>query len=81
MRPMRDPAPSRIAYRMNRLMLTPGFRVFLRYGLPVLVVLTVFAAWYSDETRRDKIKSMRLARTAVRIVGCRRPAGVDAAAG
>ena len=36
--PRRDPAPSRWAYKMQRLWLTPAFRVFMRFGLPVLVV-------------------------------------------
>lgn len=52
MRPMRDPAPSRLAYRMNRLMLTPAFRTFLRYGLPVLMIAAGLAFWASDEARR-----------------------------
>ena len=63
MRPMRDPAPSRLAYRMNRLMLTPAFRRFLRYGLPVLIVATVATIWASDEARRqdaaDRISELR----------------------
>ncbi len=53
MRPMKDPAPSRLAYRLNRLMLTPRFRLFLRYGLPVLVIASVAAFWASDEDRRQ----------------------------
>jgi len=53
MRPIRDPAPSRMAYRLNRLMLTPRFRRFLRYGLPTLVVAAGVAFWASDQTRRD----------------------------
>ena len=53
MRPLRDPAPSRLAYRLNRLMLTPGFRGFLRYGLPALLVVAAAAIWASDEARRD----------------------------
>ena len=51
MRPMRDPAPSRIAYRINRLMLTPRFRTFLRYGLPSLMIATAGVWWASDEDR------------------------------
>ena len=31
-----DPAPSRLKYRMERLMLTPLFRLLLRFGLPRL---------------------------------------------
>ena len=63
MRPMRDPAPSRLAYRMNRLMLTPMFRRFLRYGLPVILVATAGLWWASDEARRqeavDRIAEVR----------------------
>ncbi|MEM9970103.1 MAG: cell division protein FtsQ/DivIB [Pseudomonadota bacterium] len=53
MRPLRDPAPSRMAYRLNRLMLTPGFRRFLRYGLPALLLAAGVAIWASDEARRQ----------------------------
>ncbi|MXQ07504.1 cell division protein FtsQ [Alphaproteobacteria bacterium GH1-50] len=55
MRPMKDPAPSRMAYRMNRLMLTPRFRLFLRYGLPVLLIVAGVSIWASDEARRDAL--------------------------
>jgi cell division protein FtsQ len=51
----RDPAPSRLAYRMERLWLTPLFRVFLRMGLPVLAVLAVALVWLGDEGRRDAL--------------------------
>ena len=48
-----DPAPSRLAYRIERLMLTPGFRLLLRAGLPMAVTF-VAGVWYlSDEARRD----------------------------
>ncbi len=53
MRPMKDPAPSRLAYKLNRLMLRPGMRVFLRYGLPVLILASIGAFWASDQARRD----------------------------
>ncbi len=44
----RDPAPSRWAYRMQRLWLTPLFRKLLRVGLPAFaVVMTV--GWYLAE--------------------------------
>ena len=63
MRPMRDPAPSRLAYRMNRLMLTPAFRRFLRYGLPVLIIAAAATIWASDVGRRqdaaDRIAELR----------------------
>ncbi len=53
MRPLRrDPAPSRWGYRLERLMLTPNFRRFLRIGLPVLVVVVAMAVWLGDAGRR-----------------------------
>lgn len=54
MRSLRDPAPSRLSYRLNRLMLTPRFRFFLRYGLPVLLVAAIVGVWASDTERRDQ---------------------------
>ncbi len=53
--PRRDPAPSRVAYRLNRLWLTPLFRALLRTGLPVFCVL-FGAGWYlADQDRRDDL--------------------------
>lgn len=51
----RDPAPSRFAYRMERLWLTPGFRIFMRYGLPVVLVTAVAGLYLGDEGRRQAI--------------------------
>lgn len=48
----RDPAPSRWAYRMQRLWLTPAFRAFMRLGLPVLVVALAAFVWLADFDRR-----------------------------
>lgn len=53
----RDPAPSRTAYRIQRLWLTPLFRLLLRAGLPVLVILGP-AFWYlTDEARVDDLRA------------------------
>ena len=41
--PRRDPAPSRLRYRLNRLWLRPGFRRLVNFGLPMLA--GVAAAW------------------------------------
>ena len=51
----RDPAPSRAAYRMERLWLTPMFRRFMRYGLPVLLVTAVAGGYLASDARRDRI--------------------------
>lgn len=48
----RDPAPSRWAYRMQRLWLTPGWWVFLRYGVPVLVIALIAAVVIGPQTNR-----------------------------
>ncbi len=59
----RDPAPSRLAYRLNRLMLRRGVRGFLRFGLPVLMLAAAAAIWASDPARvqdaRDRLAEMR----------------------
>ena len=51
----RDPAPSRWAYRMQRVMLTPYLRALLRVGLPTFAVLAVAALYLADEGRRAGI--------------------------
>lgn len=50
-----DPAPSRWAWRMQRLMLTPGFRVALRAGLPFCLTLMAGTLYLSDVDRRSAI--------------------------
>lgn len=55
MRTLKDPAPSRAAYRLNRLLLTPSFMRFLRFGLPVLALATAALVWWSDEGRREEV--------------------------
>ncbi|NGM47401.1 FtsQ-type POTRA domain-containing protein [Rhodobacter sp. SGA-6-6] len=48
----RDPAPSRWAYRMQRVMLTPYLRALLRVGLPTFALLAVTGLYLADEGRR-----------------------------
>ncbi|MEM8580913.1 MAG: cell division protein FtsQ, partial [Pseudomonadota bacterium] len=43
-----DPAPSRLAYRLQRLSLTPSFHRFLRLGLPLIAVLGA-TAWLGSK--------------------------------
>ncbi|MEP5732463.1 MAG: cell division protein FtsQ/DivIB [Sulfitobacter sp.] len=50
-----DPAPSRWAWRMQRLMLTPGFRLALRAGIPFCVTLMAGTIYLADEGRRNAI--------------------------
>ena len=49
----RDPAPSRWSYRMQRLWLTPLFRLLFRVGLPAFVLAMSAGIYLSDPTRRD----------------------------
>ncbi len=49
----RDPAPSRLSYRLERLWLTPYFRAFMRVGVPVLLVVGAAAVYLGDAGRRD----------------------------
>ena len=51
----RDPAPSRWAYRMQRLWLTPVFRVVFRLGLPLAVIGAVAGLVFYDAGRRDAL--------------------------
>ncbi|MFD2738534.1 cell division protein FtsQ/DivIB [Sulfitobacter aestuarii] len=50
-----DPAPSRWAWRMQRLMLTPGFRLALRAGVPFGLAMLIGTIYLSDESRRGAI--------------------------
>lgn len=56
MRPMktasRDPAPSRLAYRMQRLALTPMVRRGFTIGLPVFTVVLISGLALADQSRR-----------------------------
>lgn len=48
----RDPAPSRLAFRLERLWLTPFVRAFTRVGVPVFVVTLGLGLWLGDQGRR-----------------------------
>ena len=50
-----DPSPSYWDYKMQRLWLTPQFRVLFRFGLPVLVVALISALVLVSESRRTAV--------------------------
>ncbi|OZB14803.1 MAG: cell division protein FtsQ [Rhodobacterales bacterium 34-62-10] len=50
-----DPAPSRWAYRMQRLMLTPLYRNLLRIGLPFAIAFGAVTLYMSDDARRATV--------------------------
>ncbi|MEM8536826.1 MAG: cell division protein FtsQ/DivIB [Pseudomonadota bacterium] len=51
----RDPAPSRLGYRFQRMMLTPGFRALVRVGVPLLLILSIVGSWYSHAANRQAL--------------------------
>lgn len=51
----RDPAPSRVAYRLHRLWLTPSYRRLLRVGLPMAIVVGALGAYFGNSERRAAI--------------------------
>lgn len=53
-----DPAPSRLRYRLQRWMLTPGIRFGLRFGLPFCLIFAAGSAYLADESRRDELLVM-----------------------
>ena len=48
----RDPAPSKAAYRLQRLWLTPLFRALLRTGVPAFIVTFAVGSYLGDSDRR-----------------------------
>lgn len=55
-KPRRDPAPSRLKYRLERMWLKPLYRRTLRVGLPAFLIAMVAGIWLSDEDRRAILK-------------------------
>ena len=51
----RDPAPSLWAYRMQRLWLTPYFRMFMRRGLPAFVIVLATGLYLTNDARQAAI--------------------------
>ena len=54
-KPVISAAPSRWSYRLQRLMLTPLFRLMLRFVVPFVIVFAAVSAWFADEERRDRV--------------------------
>ena len=50
-----DPAPSLLSYRMQRLWLTPLFRVLVRVGLPTFGVLVLIMMFLTEAENRDHL--------------------------
>ncbi|MDO5648228.1 cell division protein FtsQ/DivIB [Paracoccus sp. (in: a-proteobacteria)] len=52
----RDPAPSRLKYRLERMWLTPLYRRIFRIGAPVFVITMIAGLWLADEDRRALLR-------------------------
>ncbi len=52
-----DPAPSRLSYRFQRWMLTPGIRRGLKIGLPILAVVGAVGGYFASEDRREAVSA------------------------
>lgn len=53
--PRRDPAPSRLRYKIHRLWLTPGFRKLMQFGVPAFLALSLTGWYVSDPQNRAAI--------------------------
>lgn len=51
----RDPAPSRLAFRLQRLWLTPFVRLVTRIGVPIFAVTLGLGLWLGDQGRRAEL--------------------------
>ena len=51
----RDPAPSKWAYRWERLWLTPGFRKLVRVGAPMGIAFLLGISYFGNEARQQAI--------------------------
>lgn len=51
--PFRDPAPSRWAYRYQRLMLTPSFRSTVRIVAPLALLVFIVTYWTAQDENRE----------------------------
>ena len=51
----RDPAPSRWAYRMQRMWLTPVWRVTFRFGIPLFLIAMAVGLYLRDDARRGAL--------------------------
>ncbi len=51
----RDPAPSRLQYRLQRMWLKPLYRRLVRIGLPAFLIAMTAGIWIGDEDRRARL--------------------------
>ncbi len=52
-----DPAPSRLSYRFQRWMLTPGIRLGVKLGLPICAVVAGVGLYFASAERREAVST------------------------
>ncbi|SFR43369.1 cell division protein FtsQ [Yoonia tamlensis] len=50
-----DPAPSKLGYRWQRLLLTPGFRATMRIGVPLALIAIIAGTYFSKPENRAAV--------------------------
>ncbi|MCX8952616.1 cell division protein FtsQ/DivIB [Ruegeria sp. NA] len=50
-----DPAPSRLSYRLQRWMLTPGIRLGVKLGLPICAIAAAVGVYFASQDRREAL--------------------------
>lgn len=62
----RDPAPSKWGYKLERLLLTPGFMASVRVGVPILLIGVIAFTWFSNPANQALLdQKVEEAKTAI----------------
>lgn len=56
MRPKRI-SKGRLAYKLQRIWLTPSYRVMIKFGMPLILLVAALALFLADEARRDAVQA------------------------
>ena len=54
----RDPAPSRLRYKISRWMLSPFIKKAIFYGLPLIILAIPILIYFQDQKNREKLEEV-----------------------
>ena len=54
----RDPAPSRLKYKLSRWMLSPLIKKAIFYGVPLIIVATPILIYFHDQKNKEKLEEV-----------------------